>query len=115
MGRDLHASTVVVDAALLAAVDPADREPFWLVEVRDGVVVLTFVDLDDELECRPEGVNGQGSRLARRPRVAPKPLEPVLPAPLLAEERVDPVEDVARLVVSSSPSHDSAPGLCPSS
>lgn len=115
VGWDLRASTVVVDAALLAAVDAADREPFWLVEVRDGVVVLALVHLDHEVEVLPEGIDGQRARPAGRARVAPKPVESVFPQSSRAEERVDSVEDVAGLVVSPSPSQCLARGLHSSS
>jgi len=59
VGRDEGATALVVGPTLLSAVHTADGEPVRLVDVRDRVVVLTLVDLDDQGEVGPVGVHRQ--------------------------------------------------------
>ncbi|MDQ0426023.1 hypothetical protein [Cellulomonas iranensis] len=57
VGGDGGPAPLVVEAALLSSVYAADREAFEFVEVGDGVIVLSLVDLDDQRKARPVRVD----------------------------------------------------------
>jgi hypothetical protein len=47
---------LVIESALFATMDPRHRESIRLVEKRDGFPVLSFIDLDDQVEGLPNGI-----------------------------------------------------------
>jgi hypothetical protein len=59
MGRDLLVAARVVESPLLAAVNTADRQAMWLVEVCNRPVMLNFAVLHDETVAGPVAVDWQ--------------------------------------------------------
>jgi len=80
VGWDLPIPSFVVDSPLLASVDPADRQHVWLVEVSDGLKVLSLAVFNDQPMLRIKGIHGQLRPSALLSWVAEQPREPVLAA-----------------------------------
>ena len=57
MPRDHIATPLVVERSLLAAVNTTDRQPVRLVKMRNGLAMLTFVNLDHQRMLRVIGVH----------------------------------------------------------
>lgn len=81
----------------------ADREHVRLVEVRDRLVMLTLSVLDHEPMRRVVGVHRQGATPPISSSVADQPIEAVLGARALAEDRVAQVENVSLVRVRACP------------
>jgi hypothetical protein len=73
----------------------ADCESVRLVEVSDGLVVLTLLILDHEPVLRIVGINRQGAPATIPPRIAGKPTEAMLTARRLSEDRVAKIDHVS--------------------
>jgi hypothetical protein len=99
---DLSFAACVVQRSLNATVHTADGQKIRLVEVRYRPVMLDFPVLDDEVMLWPIAVNGEPGATPRSARVAPQPVEAVLPAASLTKHLITEVEHV-RLIASFSP------------
>lgn len=102
MGGDEFLAAGVVECALKAAVDSADGRPIGLVEVSDGLVVLSLAILHDHLGFRPVAVDGQPGAGSGSAGVAKKPVEAMLTKPHLPQYLVAEVEDVELVAGLSS-------------
>ncbi len=95
MSGNLDRSAVVVDASLDSAMYAADSEPVGLVEVSDGLVVLTLLVLDHEPVYRVVGIDRQGALATIAPRIAREPIKAVLTTRGLPEDRVAQIDHVS--------------------
>jgi hypothetical protein len=97
VGWNLLVPTLVVQLALLSAVDTADSESVGFVEVPDRTVVLDLPVLHHQSVSGPVAVNGQCASAAILAQVTTQPIEAGLPSPVLAQQFVAQVEYI-RLV-----------------
>ncbi|MGH2902795.1 MAG: hypothetical protein ACRDK7_04320 [Solirubrobacteraceae bacterium] len=91
---NLGCSAVVVYVSLDSTMYAADRKHVRLVEVRDGLVVLSLSILDYEPVSRVVGVHRQGAPATIASGIARQPVKAVLTARGLAEDRVAQIDHV---------------------
>lgn len=102
MGWDEFLAAGVVERALKATVYSTDGRPIGLVEVGNGLVVLSLAILHDHVGFRPVAVDGQPDARSGRAGVAKKPVEAMLTKPYLTQCLVAEVEDVELVAGLSS-------------
>jgi hypothetical protein len=105
---NLDGPALVIYPSLDSAMYAADREHVRLIEVGNGLVVLTLSILDHEPTCRVVGVHWQGAASPISSGVADEPIEAVLPTRGLAEDRVAQIDNVSLVRVRACPAsaHD---------
>ena len=92
--------TFVVQRALLPARDPGNRHSVWLVEERDCLRVLTFIELNNKIVTGPEPVDRECNRPASLGRrVSNEPRESMLAETLLTKHPVTKIEYIELVAV----------------
>jgi hypothetical protein len=109
MRGNLGCPAFVVDASLDSTMYAADREPVRLVEMSDGLVVLTLLILDHKLVPLVIRIDRQGAPAAIPPRIAGKPPEAMLTARRLPEDHVAKIDHVTLVRVRTRAATHCAP------